>query len=1122
MKKTFIKKRFLSLLLVIGMMLPLLSSVSLPVSAFRTPIVVKINNGPAINEFNLSEAITASGTALGEIYSLEFTDGAILTEDWEYIKNNRSSFSALTDLSVTDAVYGVENIPDFNETGFIFPTSLETVDIANVNYIGTYAFRECTNLTTANFPDTTDIGQRAFWGCTELTNINIPNVTGIWSAAFKECDNLTTVSIPVANTIWDSAFDYCSNLSTIKQSATPPTCGQSPFLNCAATRNLVIVDESGTELTGAALISAQNAYKAVDDGSTTDNFWYGWRIAPPLSSISISGTAQAGQTLTTTIAPNDATASYQWQADGVNIDGATGSTYTPTVSVLGKAITVTATGTGAFSGAVTSNPTSTVVPAAVSSIIIRTSPTKVAYTAGELLVLTGLTVTLTRADHTTQDVALSDFEENGITTVKANGAILTVTDTEVSISVNGKTFAQEITVNGIEQAVPTGLAGVTPTSALNDGKITGTTTAMEYKLSTDSVWMTVTGTEITRLTAGTYEVRYKAHGNYEASQSTTIIVPAAVSSIIIRTSPEKVTYMAGELLNLTGLTVTLTRADHTTQDVALSDFEENGITTVKANGAILAVTDTEVSISVNGKTFAQEITVNGIEQAAPTGLAGVTPTSALNDGKITGTTTAMEYKLSADSVWMTVTGTEITRLTAGTYEVRYKAHGNYEASQSTTIIVPVYTRSSHSSRNNSSNKSGNSDVDILVNGHTVNAGTVTNSTENNKTVTTLLVDQQKLKQKLVTEGNNAVVTIPIKTSSDIKKALLNGQMVKNMENEQANLEVKTETAAYTLPAQQINIDAISKQLGTNVVLKDIKVEIGIAERAQEKIKLVKNLAVKGNFTIVTPPVEFNIKCTYGNKTFNVSKFKAYVERTIAIPDGVDPTKITTGIIVDPDGTVRHVPTKIVVIDGKYYAKINSLTNSTYSVIWHPVEFADVADHWAKDAINDMGARMVVNSVDGNTYEPNRDITRAEFATAIIKALGLEPGIGNNPFSDVPNDSWYITAIMTASEYNIINGYGNGLFGPMDKITHEQAMAMVANAMKLTGLKADLNGTVEKLFTTCSNEKQTSKWAKESVDACVATGVVLEKSNIILAPKDNITRAEVAVIIQQLLQKSNLI
>ena len=959
MKKTFIKKRFLSLLLVIGMMLPLLSSVSLPVSAFRTPIVVKINNGPAINEFNLSEAITASGTALGEIYSLEFTDGAILTEDWEYIKNNRSSFSALTDLSVTDAVYGVENIPDFNETGFIFPTSLETVDIANVNYIGTYAFRECTNLTTANFPDTTDIGQRAFWGCTELTNINIPNVTGIWSAAFKECDNLTTVSIPVANTIWDSAFDYCSNLSTIKQSATPPTCGQSPFLNCAATRNLVIVDESGTELTGAALISAQNAYKAVDDGSTTDNFWYGWRIAPPLSSISISGTAQAGQTLTTTIAPNDATASYQWQADGVNIDGATGSTYTPTVSVLGKAITVTATGTGAFSGAVTSNPTSTVVPAAVSSIIIRTSPTKVAYTAGELL-------------------------------------------------------------------------------------------------------------------------------------------------------------------DLTGLTVTLTRADHTTQDVALSDFEENGITTVKANGAILTVTDTEVSISVNGKTFAQEITVNGIEQAAPTGLAGVTPTSALNDGKITGTTTAMEYKLSADSVWMTVTGTEITRLTAGTYEVRYKAHGNYEASQSTTIIVPVYTRSSHSSRNNSSNKSGNSDVDILVNGHTVNAGTVTNSTENNKTVTTLLVDQQKLKQKLVTEGNNAVVTIPIKTSSDIKKALLNGQMVKNMENEQANLEVKTETAAYTLPAQQINIDAISKQLGTNVVLKDIKVEIGIAERAQEKIKLVKNLAVKGNFTIVTPPVEFNIKCTYGNKTFNVSKFKAYVERTIAIPDGVDPTKITTGIIVDPDGTVRHVPTEIVVIDGKYYAKINSLTNSTYSVIWHPVEFADVADHWAKDAINDMGARMVVNSVDGNTYEPNRDITRAEFATAIIKALGLEPGIGNNPFSDVPNDSWYITAIMTASEYNIINGYGNGLFGPMDKITHEQAMAMVANAMKLTGLKADLNGTVEKLFTTCSNEKQTSKWAKESVAACVATGVVLEKSNIILAPKDNITRAEVAVIIQQLLQKSNLI
>ena len=49
----------------------------------------------------------------------------------------------------------------------------------------------------------------------------------------------------------------------------------------------------------------------------------------------------------------------------------------------------------------------------------------------------------------------------------------------------------------------------------------------------------------------------------------------------------------------------------------------------------------------------------------------------------------------------------------------------------------------------------------------------------------------------------------------------------------------------------------------------------------------------------------------------------------------------------------HVATKVTVINGKYYAVINSLTNSTYSVVWNPIEFSDVSNHWAKTAINDM-------------------------------------------------------------------------------------------------------------------------------------------------------------------------
>ena len=175
---------------------------------------------------------------------------------------------------------------------------------------------------------------------------------------------------------------------------------------------------------------------------------------------------------------------------------------------------------------------STAVP--VSNVAVKTAPIKVTYTAGESLDLTGLVVTLTKSDASTQDVAFANFAANGITTVKANGAALVVADTAVVITVNGKTANQAITVN---------VAAVT------------------------------------------------------------------VSSVAVKTAPTKVTYTAGENLDLTGLVVTLTKSDASTEDVAFADFAANGITTVKANGSALVVADTAVVITVNGKTANQVIVV---------------------------------------------------------------------------------------------------------------------------------------------------------------------------------------------------------------------------------------------------------------------------------------------------------------------------------------------------------------------------------------------------------------------------------------------------------------------------------------------------------------------------------
>lgn len=412
---------------------------------------------------------------------------------------------------------------------------------------------------------------------------------------------------------------------------------------------------------------------------------------------------------------------------------------------------------------------------------------------------------------------------------------------------------------------------------------------------------------------------------------------------------------------------------------------------------------------------------------------------------------------------------------------------------------------------------------VIVNGKIENTGTIIDKYEGEKKTTTIVVDEQKLNQRLTDVEDHALVTVLANTNADLVISELNGQMIKNMENKKIVLEIKTEKASYTLPVQQLNIDAISKQMGINVALTDIKVQIEISKSAKEMVRIVEDSANKGNFIIVTPPLEFTIHCTHNNKVIEISTFNAYVERTIIIPDGIDPQKITTGIIIDTNGTTRHVPTKIVKIDGKFYAKINSLTNSTYSVIYNPRTFTDTQTHWAKDDINDMASRMIISGVTSDLFEPNSSITRAEFIAIIVSGLGLKSGTGINPFNDVKSSEWYTPFVETAFDYGIISGYSDDVFGPMDTLTREQSITIITRAMTITNLTVNFEGDeLKELLATFSDSNQFASWSKESLASCIKTGIVLAKDGKTLAPLDKITRAEVAVMIKRLLEKSNLI
>ena len=109
---------------------------------------------------------------------------------------------------------------------------------------------------------------------------------------------------------------------------------------------------------------------------------------------------------------------------------------------------------------------------------------------------------------------------------------------------------------------------------------------------------------------------------------------------------------------------------------------------------VSAENDIQVYMPGNGtSTTNSEIQTIDVTQAeTPTGIGSRDCTTAdQNDGKITGVDETMEYKLSTDTVWKEITGTEVTDLSNGIYQVRVKASGTVLPSPATEVSIDKHT-----------------------------------------------------------------------------------------------------------------------------------------------------------------------------------------------------------------------------------------------------------------------------------------------------------------------------------------------------------------------------------------------------------------------------------------------
>lgn len=172
-----------------------------------------------------------------------------------------------------------------------------------------------------------------------------------------------------------------------------------------------------------------------------------------------------------------------------------------------------------------------------------------------------------------------------------------------------------------------------------------------------------------------------------------------------------------------------------------------------------------------------------------------------------------------------------------------------------------------------------------------------------------------------------------------------------------------------------------------------------------------------------------------------------------------------------------------------------------------VELKDISGHWAEAIIMELVNSGVVSGYPDATFQPDKNITRAEFTTMLVKAFNLEAKTGKD-FADITNH-WAKDAIVTAASHGIVNGYDANSFGPDNNITREQMAVMIVKAAQL-----NKNDGESKQFI--DNDKICS-WAAEAIAIASQHNIITGYPDNSFKPQGEATRAEAATVIIKILQ-----
>lgn len=184
--------------------------------------------------------------------------------------------------------------------------------------------------------------------------------------------------------------------------------------------------------------------------------------------------------------------------------------------------------------------------------------------------------------------------------------------------------------------------------------------------------------------------------------------------------------------------------------------------------------------------------------------------------------------------------------------------------------------------------------------------------------------------------------------------------------------------------------------------------------------------------------------------------------------------------------------------------------STYTVVENKVTFSDIASvqAWAGRQIQVVAAKGAIEGVGNGVFAPKANVTRAEFAKMLVRALNLENNSATESFADVQPNDWFAPYVAVAAEKGIITGRSATVFDPSAPISRAEMATMIARAVKLDNPAAATDSSILAKFADAG---QISAALRDGVQFAASHNLVIGSDGKFY-PNNTATRAEAAVII----------